>query len=266
MYHLDHYMPLREAVWRLGRAMFPDEWTGFEIEAKPSMEPANSVAKRKALRTEIEGIAEHIYQLNTTPTYELSGEFQAKHREALEAAQSKHQTLKEQQFVLDGWPPADPTHGQEAQRRCDVERRLIQAFREKELYLVVGTSRLVPWKSWIQLSDFKLSFEHSIAYTPKRDSNRSRQVASVVKAEFEDWLIGNYGDDALGIPASAENAAEQWMKKQIREWGQKPSPKRDSFLCEMQIAVPGLSERARKRVWSKMAPDRWKAKGPKGRG
>lgn len=263
MYHLDHYMPLREAVWRLGKAMFPDEWTGFEIEAKPAVEPDHQIAARRDLRRQIEGWSEHLHNLNTTPTFELPSEKQADHRSAQKEAKAKLRELKERQFILDGWPESRRSHDSGADRRRAVEERLTQAFRNEELSLVVGTGRIVPWTNWTQFTDFKLSFQHSIAYTPKRDSNRERKSASVIRANFEDWVFAHYGEAGQPRPANSKIAAELWMERQLREWGQKPRPKREAFLHEMDIAVPGLSGRARLRIWDKLAPDSWKGPGPK---
>ncbi len=265
MYDIAIFIPLREAAWLVGKAMFPNDWTGYELEEKPDLIKSDLRAEKARLKKARIKAFDRLNDLLTCPTDHLDDADYAKHRIHIEDAKKAVAKLKSASALLnDGSGNAVAEIGA-FERRRQVECRLIAAFMDKQLVVIAGFNTVIPWSDWMLLPDFRFSFPLSLVFTPARDSNRSKRVASIPRNDFDAWMLSEFQVGAWQSARTSEEAAKLWLIDRVKRWqsGSETAPKKAQIFAELKAVVTSLSERAMERAWQECAPKEWKTSGPK---
>ena len=149
-------------------------------------------------------------------------------------------------------------------RRVAVEKELAQAFNAGDLQLIVGTSRIVPWKSWCQRSDFRVYYPLSMIRIPKGESALRRGPAFVSREMFAIWSnrFARPEPDNEEHRLTTEAQLTEWLRDLIAK--QPVKPKTTEALRQQDLEMfPSLSVRGFNAVWKVTAPEAWRKKGRK---
>jgi len=265
MYDITNFITLREAAWHVGKAMFPKDWTGYELEEKTGLIQSEHRAEKARLKRAVMKASDRLKDLVTFPTDHLGDEDYSKHRSAIDDAKQAVAKLKSASALLnDGRGNAVADVGA-FERRRQVECRLIAAFMDKQLVVIAGFNTVIPWSDWMLLPDFHFSFPLSLVFTPARDSNRSKRTASIPRSDFDAWMLAEFQFGAWQNAKTPEEAAKLWLIDRVNQWrsGTETAPKKAQIFVELEALIPNLSERAKERAWAECAAKEWKMSGPK---
>jgi len=265
MYDITEYITLREAAWHVGKAMFPKDWTGYELEEKSSLIQHEHGAENARLKRDLERALDRLKDLSTCPTDHLNDEAYSKHRIDIDGAKKAVAKLKSKTALFSDGDGGGVTETGAFERRRQVEGRLLAAFMDKKLIVVAGFNSVIPWSDWVLLPDFRFSFPLSLVFTPAHESNRSKRAASIPRNNFDAWMLAEFRVGAWQNAKTSEEAAQHWLIERVKQWesGNETAPKKAQIFAELNAAIPNLSERAKDRSWRAHAPKTWKSSGPK---
>ncbi|WP_417733896.1 hypothetical protein [Roseovarius sp.] len=258
---LRQYCYLGEAFFCVGLAMFPDNWTGREQFAVPDVTFKHLEQERMALEKKVSRLRQQERELAMAS---IEGMSDAEYLALQESRTASREYRLAQEHKLFSLGETDDYQHQEnaaCQRRMDAEAKLIAAFKAKELDLITYGGLVVDWTTWPDKKGWSYSFPFSTISAPPSVSSMGRAIALIKRTDFDNWLLQQpfYRDTVSGY--SDEERAVIWLRDLVSK---NPAPqKKDAILAAMKSEFPGLSERARKRVWDVAAPASWKGPGPK---
>lgn len=256
------YYILSEAFFRVGLAIFPNEWTGREQFAAPVAGIENIKARKAELEVTFERHIKSAQALASLGPASLSpSDFEAQLVEQKTMRKRAFEARDELQQIGRTYD-AQYSDDEEWQRRRTVEKILCDAFSQEELTLVCGASWKVSWDRWYREKDFVISFPYSLVYAPRQQSGRRKNTAYIPKDQFNTW----HAVQSCFISGDAHKTERQKVEAFfLAAAGAKVTPPRNKneFISNLRKKFPELSERSALRYWDDLAPEEWKRPGVK---
>jgi hypothetical protein len=185
----EHYITLNEGFDRVGRTMFPEEWTGLEALAWPETEPQNLWDEKQELQENFDFHSQRARDIRLVSTNEMERGEYAEHQDHLKKLETERLDAREK---LDQFGRTYDFRSSDAvlfDRRKKVENRLCNLIREKELDVRMNHGFGVQIEQFFNSDKFHISFAYSYIITPGRHGRRRRVPAYFVKSDFERWIL-----------------------------------------------------------------------------
>lgn len=245
----DEFHSLLAAFDLLGRRMYPEHWTGLEVEAEPVEPPEVAAERRRSVQDRIEALDRALLDLDArqsvTRDPARTNEIAAERRRTVEARSLAMRDLDQchepnQRYVarFERW-----------QRREGATGRLIEALAEERFLAVTEVRQSIPSHLWRRIEPgFQLHLPLSVISMPPEGV---RQHAVLLpKSSFDAWLR-----DAFPIDPPPEIACELFLSDHCRNSDVR-RPKAELFALAKRH-IPNLTGRAFARAYAKVAPEEW---------
>lgn len=263
----ENYITLNEGFDRVGRTMFPEEWTGLEALAWPEAEPQNFWDEKQKLQDKFDFHSQRARDLRLTSSSEMGKSEYAEHRDHLEVVETERRDAREK---LDQFGQVFDYHIANAtlfDRRKKVENRLCNLIRKKELDVRMNHGFGVQMEQFFQSDNFHISFAYSYIITPERYGPRRRVPAYFYKPDFERWILPLEEKLQQYDTSPLEEKLLVWFRS-FRELCLEKSkrPKKEDALtkCELHFGRENLPPNFEKKffaAWTLLAPDLWQKGG-----
>lgn len=270
-----------QALDEVGRAMFPESWTGSEPWSFPCDDP-------KALKKEKSEVAQRVREFSAV-VHSIQSEINSPENETAKSEAQKrfafaHQDLKKEEdryqhfpISFDSWDFAFDSF----RRRLDAESRLLEAFGSGQIGINYQGGVDVHWDAWRLQKGFKVYFNLAMIRVPHHyrsnpivstdlDATVSpenprrepiRHSAFVQRNEFEAWLYSHEWAAHADQRLQPEERCRLMLEKIVSQTPVGKKKTRDDYLREIQSKIPGFSERGFLQVWRQVVPPSWQQAG-----
>lgn len=255
----EHYYFLMHAFDRLGRRMFPDDWTGNEIhtsnlrspdEIEKELEPY--VKESKALEArfnELNGIIDKTFKDDLIKECEI---------EKVEIG------IRRAELSSKFWDIGKPDDSYRKTyaaipRKETVLNELLSALRTRKIQATMNGGVVIQFDYLENMPGFKLDVEHSLARMPKTEYGGRGNHASVllIRNRFDEWLDVHHPPKA---PPGTREEKIQLCKRWLREQKLLDNRLRKKPFIELAKINFRISEYAAEQIWAELAGD-WKNPG-----
>ena len=266
MLPLEEYYFLLHAFDRLGRRLYPSEWTGDEFEQSPMNSPEVIAARREPIEKGLSEIGLEIDAARAAIARTTDEAEIAAHKERLPQLFEERSDLQIVCADVDSTTTITaslrPIKGELRPRQCCSARS-----KPENIHAQYGRGLMIDWAAWSRERGFKCYLALSLVAAPRLRSGMRRATVLIRRDEFEKWLQLTWPDDPAARAAmSMEQRCEEWLADFVRKSdGKKPLGK-PSIYADAKRDIPGLPRRVFDRVWSgRVVPPLWRKKGAPGR-
>lgn len=185
----ENYITLNEGFHRVGRFMFPEEWTGLEATAWPEVDVDEYRQEHQRLEDDYEQASLRSRQLRRTEVFGMQPDEYTEYSEQLETAEKQRQEARLKQDQFGRTYDSRLRDATMYQRRHLVEMRLCEAIKEEEVDFRIGTGSGVSIGSWFTDDRFHICFAFSLVFSPTNLGGSTRFPAYFGKEIFNAWAI-----------------------------------------------------------------------------
>lgn len=258
------YYLLSEAFECLGRHLYGPEWTSNEITAVQRKSPDETAAEIAGLRRSVAEIDTKLEQLAAEGKTLLTSERVAAIKAEKDALTTERLKTVEHHpgFWVPGWAEDLRRDAQTYQRKTVTETMLIEAIKAGK-FRVEGVRQMLDpwvWKDRVICHHLELSVvlgprswgTHAMRFQPVR----------ILEDGFDAWL--KTVQPIVSTPAaestlSPEEQCEQLFGEEVAKGIKRMT--RDQYIVDAMNRIPGLSDRAARRAWSRIAKGIFKQRG-----
>jgi hypothetical protein len=182
------YVSLNQAFHLVGGYTFPENWTGKEVSAFPTVSSSSLKAEKDALSAAVEVTQERASEIRLDYYREDDHEARLQLGIVMEEATQKRDLAKTafESFIRDfdrSFRDANAFG-----RKQSVEAVLYRAIRKRELQTHLDFGMVHgDLMNWVNDSKFRVSFSHSYIVTPDDSGGRRKHRAYFNKLAFEEW-------------------------------------------------------------------------------
>jgi hypothetical protein len=263
----ERYITLNEGFDRVGRTMFPKEWTGLEALAWPEDEPQNLWDEKQKLQEKFDFHSQRARDIRLVSTYEMEKGEYALHRDQLEKLETERRDAREKLDQFGQTYDARISDAHLFDRRKKVENRLCNLMRKKELDVGMIHGSGFPIEQFFQSDRFHISFAYSYIITPGRHGRRRRVPAYFVKQEFNRWILPFERKLQQYDTSPIEERMLVWFRsyRDVRLENSERPKKEDALAeCKFDFGPEDLPANFDKKflaAWRLLAPDTWQKGG-----
>ncbi len=250
---------LTEAFEIIGKRLFSDGWTGYELWARDIKPPGEIKSERAPLKDEIAKLDE----METALRDELSKTVDEERVEEVKTEIGDiltHRAELHSELSKNPEPPDSYYHDYQAfQRRNKAESTLLEALRGGDVKAHCLGGMVVDEQLWKGKKGFRYYIDLSMVVMPKRYSSRRRNSIRIPEGQFDAWLDVNLPIEKPETEYSLEERCKNFLKRESDKGPQRKT--KPDYFDEAQTKIPGLSRRAFDRAWVESTPMEWRKRG-----
>jgi len=261
MLPLGEYYSLLHAFDRLGRRLYPTEWTGEEFEQRYVPSPEEIASVREPIDRSLAAIAAEQERIRAEGRRKLLNENE-RDKLAEQVSQLTDQQAGLRDQLLHMWKSDDESYRREHaayRRRLETEATLIAALNARKIQAQYGRSLMIDWPVWCIDPGFRYNLSLSAVRAPRYRSGLRHAIAWLPRADFDKWLKSIPSADPVKM--SWERRCEVWLSELVRNSnGKKPSSKA-TIHADAKRHMRGLPYRTFEKVWEQAVPPEWRKRG-----
>lgn len=255
----EHYYFLMHAFDRLGRRMYPDDWTGNEIGCSDLKNPKEIEGERAPLEEQLAALDERYIELEAMIKKTVEAKIIEECKEEQKAVSIKRSKLHTALWETGTADESYRNRYAAIPRRDTVRNELLNALRSRMIEATVNGGTNIELDHLENQPGFSLDLEWSMARLPSRDFGGRRRHASVLlnRKLFNEWLDQHHPEKAA--PHSREENIQK-CKRWFREQKSVNNRLRKQPFIDQATTDYRISEYAAEQIWAELAGD-WKNPG-----